>query len=73
MHFKFEGDILKKESEEANDQETFWDDKKQAQQKMLNEMNAQIVEDDVGDPHEGNELIQKKSLRNEFNFQERSV
>lgn len=50
LHFKFEGDILKKESEEANDQETFWEDKKQAEQNILNNMNAALQDEDIGDP-----------------------
>jgi dynein intermediate chain 1 len=49
IHFKFEGDILKKDSEDANDQETFWDDKRQANQAILNQMNQSIL-DDIGDP-----------------------
>jgi hypothetical protein len=50
LHFKFEGDILKKDSEEANDQETFWEDKKQAEQAILNSMNASIQNEHVSDP-----------------------
>lgn len=30
IHYRFDGDILKENSEECHDQETFWDDKKQA-------------------------------------------
>jgi dynein intermediate chain 1 len=73
FHYNVEGNIMLKESDEAMDQESFWDDKKRMNTKLLENVNAKIKEDLGTDgPTEGDEIALKKSLRNQFNFQERS-
>jgi len=68
-----DGAIVMKESEEHVDQEDYWDSKTTTEKKMLQEMNASILEAYGNEPFEGqDESTQKKSLRNQFNFQERS-
>lgn len=73
FHFQFDGDILLKDSDEARDQEEFWDNKKRTNQGLLDKINVAIKEEFGKDPLEGNERAQKKSLRNQFNFQERAA
>ncbi len=113
LHFALDGDIIIKDSEEARDQEEFWDQKKQTNKGLLDKINVAIKEEFGKDPRkfcpspsdsyynylppllnlysyiifksvelksylkycivEGNEKAQKKSLRNQFNFQERAA
>lgn len=62
-----------KDSDEAMDQETFWDDKKRNDKLLLEKVNKVLVEElETEGPTEGDEHAIKKSLRNQFNFQERS-
>jgi len=72
-HYAVEGCIILKESEEASLQEDFWDDKKRNNNKLLENVNK-VIKDELGTdgPTEGDEYAIKKSLRNQFNFQERS-
>ena len=73
FHYKFEGNIMLKDSDEAMDQETFWDDKKRNDKLLLEKVNKVLVEQlETEGPTEGDEFAIKKSLRNQFNFQERS-
>ena len=73
FHYHVEGNIMLKESEDAMDQESFWDDKKRMNQKLLENVNS-VIRDELGTegPTEDDETALKKSLRNQFNFQERS-
>jgi len=45
MHHIFEGNIMLKDSDEAMDQETFWDDKKRRDQKLLENVNKALKDD----------------------------
>ena len=74
FHFQFDGDIILKDSDEARDQEEFWENKQKYNQVLLDRINAAIKQEfENKDPLEGNERAQKKSLRNQFNFQERAA
>lgn len=68
IHFSFDGDIILKDSDEAHDQEEYFDNKKRNNQALLDKINVAIKEEFGKDPLEGNEKAQKKSLRNQFNF-----
>lgn len=72
-HFALDGDILLKDCDEARDQDEFWENKKTVEQAKLDTINVAIKEEFGKDPLEGDEKAQKKSLRNQFNFQERSA
>lgn len=72
FHFQFDGDVVLKDSDECRDQEEYWDNKKKGNKSLLDKMNVAIKEEFGKDPLEGNEKAQKKSLRNQFNFQERA-
>jgi hypothetical protein len=73
IHHSMDGAIVMKESEEHVDQEDYWDSKVQTEKRMLQEMNKAILEEYGNEPFEGqDERTQKKSLRNQFNYQERS-
>jgi hypothetical protein len=65
FHYNVEGNIMLKESDEAMDQESFWDDKKRMNQKLLENVNK-VIKDELGTdgPTEGDEIALKKSLRN---------
>ena len=73
FHYNIEGNIMLKESEDAMDQESFWDDKKRMNAKLLENVNS-VIKEELGTdgPTEDDEVALKKSLRNQFNFQERS-
>lgn len=65
---------MEKGKDDARDQEDFWDNKNRTNAALLDAMN-QAIKDELGaDPLEEakDEKAQKKSLRNQFNFQERS-
>jgi dynein intermediate chain 1 len=85
FHFQFDGDVVLKDSDEARDQEEYWENKKKGNKSLLDKMNIAIKEEFGKDPRkllsfkfkfenivEGNDRAQKKSLRNQFNFQERA-
>ena len=59
------------DSEEARDQDEYLDKKKQNDLALLNKINKAIKEDGGKIPHDG-EAERKKSLRNMFNYQERT-
>jgi hypothetical protein len=68
-----DGAIVMKESEEAVDQEDYWDTKISNEKKMLEAMNKKILEEYGNEPFEGqDDEMKKKSLRNQFNYQERA-
>lgn len=73
FHYNFEGNIMLKDSDEANDQDNLWDDKHRMEKKLLENVNA-VIKEELGNegPTEGDDFAIKKSLRNQFNFQERS-
>ena len=65
FHHVFEGNIMLKESDEAMDQETFWDDKKRRDQQLLENVNKVLKDElETEGPTEGDEFAIKKSLRN---------
>lgn len=72
MHYEFDGDLLLKDSDEARDQEEFWDNKQKVNKGLLDKINAAIIEEFGEDPLKDDKSAQAKSLRNQFNFQERS-
>lgn len=73
FHHTFEGNIMLKESDEAMDQESYWDDKKKRDKELLENVNKVLKDElETEGPTEGDEFAIKKSLRNQFNFQERS-
>jgi dynein intermediate chain 1 len=72
-HVSMDGAIVMKESEEAVDQEDYWDTKISNEKKMLEAMNKKILEEYGNEPFEGqDDEMKKKSLRNQFNYQERA-
>ena len=65
FHYNFEGNIMLKESNEAMDQETFWDDKKRMNAQLLENVNKVLKETlDTEGPTQGDEQATNKSLRN---------
>ena len=64
--------MVLKDSDECRDQEEYWENKKKGNKSLLDKMNVAIKEEFGKDPLEGNDKAQKKSLRNQFNFQERA-
>lgn len=71
FHYSVEGSILLKDSDEARYQEHLWVEKKNHDTLLLNKINKAIMESSGKVPHDG-EGEQKKSLRNMFNYQERT-
>ena len=50
FHYSSDGNILLKDSDEARDQEEFWENKEQAEKKMAALINAAIIEERGEDP-----------------------
>ena len=50
FHFQFDGDIILKDSDEAHDQEEFWDNKKRTNQGLLDKINVALKEEFGKDP-----------------------
>ena len=73
FHFQFDGDVIMKESDEAREQEDFWENKKRLDKGLLDKINQAIKEEYGKDYNEGSDKAQKKALRNQFNFQERAA
>ena len=71
FHYSVDGNILLQDSEEARDQDEYLDKKKQNDLALLNKINKAIKEEGGKIPHDG-EAERKKSLRNMFNYQERT-
>lgn len=55
FHFQFDGDVIMKESDEAREQEDFWENKKRLDKGLLDKINVAIKEEFGKDPLEGNE------------------
>lgn len=72
VHFAFDGDIVQNESEEKREQDEYWEEKAMMDKQMIEQGNEGIV-DEHGKPIEQDEKILKRSLRNQFNFSERSA
>jgi len=64
FHISIDGNILLNDSEEARDQEDYWDNKKRMNQQLLDKMNQAVKEEFGKDPLDGDDKAQKKSLRN---------
>ena len=73
IHFSLNEDMLKNDSEELNIQTGFWDLKNSVEEKKIKQLNLGIVYEkpDAGGPQDI-QAEQKKSLRNQFNFSDRS-
>ena len=76
IHFSMDGDLILKDSDEATDQEDYWSQKKDEQQKMLDSVNAGIQDEKYAqyrleDPEGLQQKERMTSLRNIFNFQAR--
>jgi dynein intermediate chain 1, axonemal len=71
VHYNVEGTILLQDSDEAREQEEFHEKKKATDNALLNKINKAIKDAGKKVPHDGEEE-QKKSLRNMFNYQERT-
>lgn len=71
FHYSVEGNILLNESDEARDQEEYLEKKKAHDVALLNKINAAIKAEGGKVPHD-DETSKKKSLRNMFNYQERT-
>ena len=72
FHVQVDGKIVLKDSDDGRDQEDYWDNKKRIDQKLLANMNKDVIAEFKKDPLGDNLKAQQKSLRNQFNFQERA-
>jgi len=72
FHYSCDGNILLKDSDEARDQEEFWENKEACEKKMAATINAAIIAEFGEDPLKDDPVAQKKALRNQFNYQERA-
>jgi len=61
-----------KETSEANDQQDYVETKLRQEKDLLHSINASIITQFGKDPLDEDKVAQKKSLRNQFNYQERS-
>ena len=50
FHFQFDGDVILKDSDEARDQEEYWENKKKGNKSLLDKMNVAIKEEFGKDP-----------------------
>jgi hypothetical protein len=50
IHFAYDGNILLKGTDDANDQESFWEDKRAYEGDMLKQINSAIFEEFGADP-----------------------
>jgi hypothetical protein len=50
FHISIDGNILLNDSEEARDQEDYWDNKKRMNQQLLDKMNQAVKEEFGKDP-----------------------
>jgi hypothetical protein len=50
FHFLFDGHVVAKDSDEARDQEEFWDNKKRTNQSLLDKINVSVKEEFGKDP-----------------------
>lgn len=50
FHFCFDGHMINKDSDEARDQEEFWDNKKRTNQSLLDKINVAVKEEFGKDP-----------------------
>jgi hypothetical protein len=64
FHFQFDGDILIKDSDEATDQDEFWENKKRTETGLLDNINREIKDAFGKEKLDTNERDAKKSLRN---------
>ena len=74
VHYSLSEDFLKNDSEELGLQNSFWDVKNNAEDKKIKELNEGIVyEKSESGSTQDLQAEQKKSLRNQFNFSDRSA
>ena len=50
FHFQFDGHVVARESDEARDQEEYWDTKKRLNQSLLDKINVAVKEEFGKDP-----------------------
>ena len=65
FHFQFDGDVVLKDSDEAHDQEEYWENKKKGNKSLLDKMNIAIKEEFGKDP--------RKSFVFKFKLQSREM
>ena len=63
FHFQFDGDVVLKESDEARDQEEYWENKKKGNKSLLDKMNIAIKEEFGKDPRKFTYFKFKLQLR----------
>jgi hypothetical protein len=68
FHVSFNGNLILKDSDDARDQDDYWDNKLRLNKSLLDLMNQEVKNTFGKDPLDGNERAQKKSLRNKFNY-----
>ena len=71
FHINIEGNQLLKDSDDARDQEDYWEMKKKKNALLLEAMNKMMKNMDADNDPLGqvkDDRIEKKSLRNQFNF-----
>jgi dynein intermediate chain 1 len=71
FHINIEGNQLLKDSDDARDQEDYWEMKKKKNALLLEAMNKMMKNMEADNDPLGqvkDETIEKKSLRNQFNF-----
>jgi dynein intermediate chain 1 len=73
VHFALNEDLLKNDSEEANMQQTTAELKYSVEERQIKEQNEGITYDKTEGVVEDAAAEQKKSLRNQFNFSDRSA
>lgn len=72
FHVSIDSNILLEDSLDYEDQKGYWENKKKMDAKLLQQMNKEINKDDNGQQKLTTPFDEKKSLRNQFNFQERA-
>ena len=73
VHYSLNEDALKNDSDEASLQSAFWDLKNSVEDKKIKELNEGITYDKSEGVVQDVQAEQKKSLRNQFNFSDRSA
>lgn len=72
FHYSVDGDIIMRETPEANDQQDMLENKQRQEKNLLHSINASIIQQFGKDPLDDDKNAQKRSLRNQFNYQERA-
>jgi dynein intermediate chain 1, axonemal len=73
FHYEVDGDIIMKDTDAANQQDDDAEMKKKNETDMLYAINASIIQQFGKAPLSEDINAQRKSLRNQFNYQERAA